>query len=84
MYGHRQLPVHLDVPESGVAPEAQQAAHAPTAAPGLCAGRYRAAGVVVVDADLLPFLERLAAHRAGAPLGLQHLVELLLGEAIAL
>jgi hypothetical protein len=77
--GHCQLPVHLDVPESGIAPEAQQAAHAPTATPGLSAGRYWTAGVVVVDADLLPFLERLATHRAGVPLVLQHLVELLLG-----
>ncbi|HUY47897.1 MAG TPA: hypothetical protein VMV92_19570 [Streptosporangiaceae bacterium] len=40
--------------------------------------------MVVVDEDPLSFLERLAVHRAGVPLGLQHLVELLLGQAIAL
>ena len=67
-----------------MAGEAQQAAHALTAAPGLHAGRHRAAGVIVVDVGDLVFLERLMAHRAGVPLGLQHLAELLRCQAVAL
>jgi hypothetical protein len=76
-----QSAVLLDVPERGVAPEAQEATHALPTAPGDRARRYRAAGVVVVDGDTRTVLEGLATHPAGVTLDLQLPVELGLGDA---
>jgi hypothetical protein len=56
-----------------------RAAHALAAAPAWQRGR--AAGVVMVDAYEMVFLERRPAHGAGVALGLQHLAEPLRGQA---
>jgi hypothetical protein len=57
----------LDVAESDVAAEAEQAAHAGPARPLA----VRAAAVVVIDEDGLARGERPAAHSAGVALDLQ-------------
>src|SRR6516162_3103485 len=73
------VPVHLGPPEPCVAPDAQEAAHALAAAPGLFTGLHRAAVVIVIDADALAVLEAVPAYAAGVALVGQELVEPLLG-----